>query len=243
MTGGGTPEIWRPVPGFPNYEVSDHEHARSLPHWDSNNHWHPGTDLNPWADENGYLHLTLYRDGEVKKPYFHQVVAWAFLPPQPEGTEVCHGPGGKLDNTPGNLRWDTHFTNVSVDMVRDGTRLSGDRHQNAKLTVAIVGECRRRALAGKRHEALAAEFGVTQTTMTCAITGKTWQDCPVPPVPHGTGKQGERHQDAKLTDDIVRECRTRHAAGASFLGLSREFGVSYPAMRNAILGKTWKHVT
>jgi hypothetical protein len=235
-----TAEVWRPVPGFPNYEVSDHEHARSLPHWDSNNHWHPGTDLNPWLDENGYLHLTLYRDSEVKKPYFHQVVAWAFLPPQPEGTEVCHGEGGKLDNTPGNLSWGTHWKNASPDKFRDGSFLTGDAHQNSKLTMAIVGECRRRALAGGRHDALAAEFGVDQSTMTSAICGKTWRDCPVPPV---TGRRtGERHQDAKLTPAIILECRARNAAGETLQDLAREFGVARPTLYYAVIGKTWKHL-
>jgi hypothetical protein len=193
-------------------------------------------------DDKGYLHLTLYRDGEVKKPYFHQVVAWAFLEPQPEGTEVCHGPNGKTDNRPSNLSYGPHSKNAGPDKFRDGSFLTGDDHQNSKLTVAIVGECRRRALAGERHGALAREFGVHQGTMSAAISGKTWRNCTVAPVPRGTGKTGEHHQDAKLTDEIVRQCRARQAAGETHMSLSREFGVSFPAMRAAILGKTWKHI-
>ncbi len=236
-----TDERWEAVPGFPNYEGSELGRVRSIPHWDTNKHWHPGQVLNPWMDDKGYLHVTLYRDGRAKKPYVHQVIAWTFLGRCPEGMEVLHGPAGKLENGRLNLSYGTHRQNATTDMDRDGTRRTGDSQPQAKLTVAIVSECRRRNAAHESADVLALEFDVTGATMVAAISGETWKDCPVPPV---TGPRcGERHQDAKLTDEIVRECRARRAAGAAYLGLSREFGVSYPAMRAAIIGKTWKHVT
>jgi hypothetical protein len=58
----------------------------------------------------------------------------------------------------------------------------------------------------------------------------------------GSKERGGRHQDAKLTDAIVMECRARRAAGETMASLAREFGVSFVAMRNAIIGVTWKHV-
>lgn len=54
--------------------------------------------------------------------------------------------------------------------------------------------------------------------------------------------QGTKNHRAKLNDAIVLECRKRNAAGDSQCALAREFGVSQPSMRYAILGKTWKHV-
>lgn len=54
---------------------------------------------------------------------------------------------------------------------------------------------------------------------------------------------GERHHSAKLTDEIVRQCRARYAAGdGTSVSLAREFGVAQSAMHNALVGKTWKHV-
>jgi len=48
---------------------------------------------------------------------------------------------------------------------------------------------------------------------------------------------------AKLTEDIVRECRVRYAAGGiTSVDLASEFSVSQSAMWSAIHGVTWKHV-
>jgi uncharacterized protein (DUF433 family) len=125
-------------------------------------------------------------------------------------------------------------------MRRDGTQPVGDSHHNAKLTMAVVGECRRRHSAGETFETLAHEFSVTRAGMADAVRGITWQECPVPPV---TGrKHGERHRDAKLTEAIILECRARNAAGETLQELAREFGVSRPALYYALTGKTWKHL-
>ena len=57
--------------------------------------------------------------------------------------------------------------------------------------------------------------------------------------------QGSNNSHAKLTDDIVIECRERHYIGGEFQNaLAREFSVTQAAMNNAIAitGKTWRHV-
>lgn len=53
---------------------------------------------------------------------------------------------------------------------------------------------------------------------------------------------GTRAPIAKLTDEIVRECRIRVAAGEPKAALAREFGVSKTAIIFAVRGTTWKHV-
>jgi len=93
--------------------------------------------------------------------------------------ECLHGPGGKLDNRLVNLRWGTSAEN-SADTVRDGTYcppplLPGTSHPLAKLTEAIVAECRNRRARGARVTDLAQEFGVNKATMSNAIRGKTWR--------------------------------------------------------------------
>ena len=55
-------------------------------------------------------------------------------------------------------------------------------------------------------------------------------------------KYGEDQPAAKLTDDVVLECRRRHAAGASMRGLAREFGVAAKTMRLAVKGLAWRHL-
>lgn len=58
----------------------------------------------------------------------------------------------------------------------------------------------------------------------------------------GTGSAGSMNGRAKLTEDLVRECRARRASGASCASLAREFGVNKTAIHKAVTGQTWKHV-
>ena len=58
----------------------------------------------------------------------------------------------------------------------------------------------------------------------------------------GTINAGTRNPIAKLTEEIVRDCRARHAAGESANALGREFGIRGENMRLALIGRTWKHV-
>lgn len=60
--------------------------------------------------------------------------------------------------------------------------------------------------------------------------------------PHPT-TQGARHPHARLTDDAVRELRTRYASGDHRLNaFAQEFGVSRSAIYKAATGKGWKHL-
>ena len=55
---------------------------------------------------------------------------------------------------------------------------------------------------------------------------------------------GEDNGRAVLTEVDVREARARHArTGESFATIAREYRVSEAAMRFAIRGITWKHLT
>lgn len=231
-------EEWRRIPGFEGcYRVSNRARV-----WSEPRHGRSGALLKPWLDDKGYLRVDLHKDGKrAWRAHLHQVVALAFLGPCPEGEEVRHGPAGKTVNEPWNLSYGSHWENISLDMARDGTRRSGERVYIAKLTIETVGDCRRRAASGESVSSLSRELGVTVATMWNAVTGKNWPDCPVPPVTVPAW-QGERNHNAKLTAAIVLEARARKAAGESMHALAKEFGVSPQALRDAVIGKTWKHV-
>ena len=53
---------------------------------------------------------------------------------------------------------------------------------------------------------------------------------------------GESNGQAKLTREIVLLARQAHAAGRSVRSIAKEYGVSQPTMRFAVMGKTWGHV-
>ena len=58
----------------------------------------------------------------------------------------------------------------------------------------------------------------------------------------GERSEGEKHGNAKLTGDNVRELRSLHADGATLRQLADKFGVSNVTVYNAVSGKTWRHL-
>jgi NUMOD4 motif/HNH endonuclease len=58
----------------------------------------------------------------------------------------------------------------------------------------------------------------------------------------GTLQRGSAKTMAKLTEEIVIECRERYAAGEQQDWLAEEFGVSQQTLSKAIRGVTWRHV-
>ncbi len=56
------------------------------------------------------------------------------------------------------------------------------------------------------------------------------------------GTWGETNGSAKLTDEGVRQVRTRHAAGESMRSIARSFGVRLWTIQSIVRGQTWRHV-
>jgi len=173
-------ERWVPVVGYEGlYDVSDLGRVRSLARTvlrrDGRVLPLMGRTLRQVPGGRGYLHVTLHRDGEAQTHPVHRLVGEAFLGPLPVGQQTRHGPGGALDNRLVNLSYGTPTENCD-DKVRDGTLARGSRIGLAKLTEAIVCECRERYFAGgTSFMALASEFGVSSVAMRQAIRRKTWR--------------------------------------------------------------------
>jgi NUMOD4 motif len=166
-------EEWRSVPGYEGfYEVSSQGEVKSL-------RLYRGTSeriLKPAIDSGGYRNVKLWKDKKVKSFRIHELVAMAFLPPRPEGMEVCHGPAGRTDDSAANLSYGTHQQNVGADRKRDGTDNGGSRNGQAKLTDEQVAEVRRRCSAGESQRAVAAGLGIGQATVSNIMTGWTWKE-------------------------------------------------------------------
>ena len=127
-------------------------------------------------DGGGHLGAMLSRPGS--KPQFvkvHFLVLTAYAGPPKPGQVARHGPGGNQDNRwPENLCWGTRAENMA-DKLRDGTHNRGERHPQAKLTEAIVRECRRRNATGESISVMAREYRVSVSTMRFAVRGIQWR--------------------------------------------------------------------
>lgn len=101
-------EIWKAVPGFETYEVSNHGNVRS------NNYlgWGKIQSISLCDDGHGYLQCNLWKDGKQHCVKAHRLVAIAFIP-NPDGKkEVNHKDGNKHNNVPSNLEWATREENL-----------------------------------------------------------------------------------------------------------------------------------
>jgi DNA-binding XRE family transcriptional regulator len=229
------PEHWLPVVGYEDlYAVSDLGRVRSF---------HAGRGkgkrggLLKQVIQADYLTVALCRNGTQRNGKVHRLVMEAFIGPCPEGKQVRHGAGGRLDNRLVNLCYGTPGED-SDDKIRDGTMNFGEKHGLAKLTYAIVDECRRRHADGESQASLAREFGVSQKTMHRAISGETWRQAHALPVRARDGR-GEAHGMARLTEADVTEIRRRHAAGETQRTIALDYGVARQHISRIVSGKRW----
>lgn len=58
----------------------------------------------------------------------------------------------------------------------------------------------------------------------------------------GPGLAGEAHGNSKLTDETVREIRTRHADGETQMEIAKSIGVRQATISRIILRQSWAHV-
>lgn len=95
---------WRPVDGWPAYEVSNTGRVRSRRRRGT-----AGGELTPWlGGQEGarYLYVTLTDRGRRWDPTVHRLVADAFLPPPASDEhELDHLDGDRWNNDARNLEW------------------------------------------------------------------------------------------------------------------------------------------
>lgn len=120
-------ERWAPIPGYEGaYEVSDRGNVRSLDRvTDRGRRW-KGRVMTPSPMRNGYMTVTLWRDGRQRSRLVHRLVLDAFVGKAPEGHEALHANGDRGDNRLANLSWGTHSEN-QLDQVSHGTHHRASR--------------------------------------------------------------------------------------------------------------------
>ena len=96
--------IWKTVPGFENYEVSENGDLRN--------------GLKRLKPEHvvgsGRKRFSLSKDGRQYRFKSAQLVAMAFIGPKPfSRAEACHNDGFEHNDHFSNLRWDSRLGNVA----------------------------------------------------------------------------------------------------------------------------------
>lgn len=155
-------EIWKLIPGFDRYEVSNLGRVRFV------------RMLSPSHTRFGYKRTSLTPDGDLPSGrLIHRLVLEAFVGPCPPGMEGCHNNGIRDDNRLENLRWDTSLANAK-DRELHGTLARGERSGNARLTIEQVRVIR--ASRGQCPAAVVARmFGCCPRTIRDIWGGRSWK--------------------------------------------------------------------
>lgn len=126
---------------------------------------------------NGYLKVSLHKEGKVREFTIHSLVLEAFIGERPEGKIGCHSDGDKRNNKLFNLYWGTGLTN-SLDAIRHKTGQACKLRKDLGLGLTVENEIkliRFWADKGIKTEYLAEFFMVSRGAIRKIITGKTWE--------------------------------------------------------------------
>jgi len=134
-------ETWKTIPNFSRYEASSLGRLRSL------NYKRTGKVkvLKPACSPDGYMKTVLLRDdGRYKSWTVHLFVMMAFVGVKPDGLEVNHKNGIKIDNNIRNLEYMTRSENM-LHAFQNGLEkpMRGEDNPTSKLTEENVLEIRK----------------------------------------------------------------------------------------------------
>lgn len=164
-------EEWRDVVGFEGiYEVSSLGRVKRIA---PSNSTYSGRILNP-DFATGYARVSLHKNGKCHRLQIHRLVARAFLIGFEPNRHVNHKNGVKRDNRVENLEWVTPRQNV-LHAWRLGLckPVFGEAHSQAKLSDRDVRAIIALVANGTSSRVVANAFGVSESTVSQIILGKT----------------------------------------------------------------------
>lgn len=146
-------KIWKPIIGYEGlYKISNYGEIKSLNYGRTKRE----KIMSPNKDTDGYLLISLSKEGSVKKHKIHQLVLIHFVGRKPFSEAVCrHLNGEPGDNAYFNLQWSTKSDNQK-DRVRHGTISTnlqtrdqrGSKNNMVRLICADIPEIRKLSLEG-----------------------------------------------------------------------------------------------
>lgn len=172
-------EEWKDIAGYEDlYQVSNYGRVKSLDRISAyRSRKTKGVLLKQSTRKDGYLLVSLWKNGCHYNGLVHQLVARAFKGPRPDGLQVCHEDGVQSNCAASNFRYDTPIGN-NRDKRRHGTSsgrdTSGDKNGNAKLNRDQVLSIRARVSVGEKRQDIAIAFGVSHSLVKRIVRRELW---------------------------------------------------------------------
>lgn len=170
-------EIWKKVPNFVGYEVSNLGRVRSYL-WNRGPMKKTPKILKPGYNGGGYLFVRLCSKGTITNMLVHRIVLLAFVGKPHKGQQCAHLNGDRKNNRLENLKWCSVSENHSHKIIH-GTTQCGERNNNNRLTekqvVSILCE-----MTDKTHNELAKIFNVNRSTIERVRNRTSWSHVKIP---------------------------------------------------------------
>lgn len=209
-------EIWKSIPGFPAYEVSDYGRVRSYYKRESAfpTVWYisdaPQRILQPSSTNGKYfgVHIT-DADGNTAYRRIASLVLLAFIGPPTDGLEICHNDSNPQNDHLSNLRYDTRASNF-LDLLRF------NRGRKESLIVAL----RELYANGADIEELKQHSKYCAGTIYRICSGRRYQNWNGPITP-GRRRVGNVVFTDALKEEVLSRLDRQTAAS-----LARQYGIS-----------------
>jgi transposase len=190
----------------------------------------------------GYKSLSIKLNGKTFTILLHRLIWEYFNGPIPEGLQINHIDGNKLNNLLENLELVTPSQNTqhAHDMGLAQPK-RGEENGYAKLTNEQVEELRKLAEAGISFRKLGKMFGVSDGYAgQIAKRERRLGIGETPNRPTGIkGYRGSTNKSAKLTEEQVIEIKRMLKQGIKSSEIAKRFNVSFQLISRIKLGKNW----
>ena len=147
-------EIFKKIPEFPNYLVSNLGRVCSI-----RNGIREFKKLRPCSGREEYLNVTLWDKGIKKKICIHNLVAKIFIGEVPEGYIVCH-----IDNNPSH----NYVTNLQIITLKENTQKAAKHSYNMTIASKVKG--------GFKYDLRVAAYIKRYFSKHSVIRGNRWSD-------------------------------------------------------------------
>lgn len=136
-------EIWKDVKDYEGlYQVSNLGRVKSLSRTDSKGRFRKEKVLKLGNNGNGYIQISLCKNGVVKRTSVHRLVAYAFVPKTKGFDIVNHIDENPSNNRANNLEWCTQQYNTNYCTAR--YRAEKTRNENkAKKPKKVINHDKR----------------------------------------------------------------------------------------------------
>lgn len=216
-------EQWRDVVGFEGvYKVSSLGRVRRV----RSGKWRI---LKGSVNRTGYRYVTLVNRPNSKSVQVSHLVADAFIGKRPDGYQVNHIDGNKLNNAVNNLEYCTRQQNIrhAVEHLHRGL---------GKLTSDDAARLRDMYATGEfDRKTLAQAFGVSDSTVGKILNGTSHKY-----INDGRGTLTYTRGFKLLRKDVDEIRATYAQGGISIAALALRYGVHYMTMRRIIRREIWR---